>query len=122
VLRGDIIHNDRIATTMRPPSTNVTAICPVVSADERAFAARTSQVLTPSRIREPRIAGGRYWSGYWAEPYSVESIEIEPGGVLGRIVVRWERDDRLASHFTAWNPKWDRIIEPAKAAPAETAI
>jgi hypothetical protein len=84
---------------------------PITSADERAFVSRSGLRLRPSQLREPRVAGGRYWSGYWAQPYSVETIDVTPHGSLMHIVVRWEHDGRITSHFTAWNPTWDRIID-----------
>jgi hypothetical protein len=65
-------------------------------------------------MREPRKAGGIYYTGYWGYYYQVVSIELDEWGYLKNITVRTPASDSSAlrtwSHSTAWEPKRDRII------------
>lgn len=52
---------------------------------------------------DPRKVGGRYFSGYWRDEYTV--LELRPAGWLR---VRWS-DGHETVHATAWDPKRDRV-------------
>lgn len=75
---------------------------------------RSDQVCAGCRaVIGPRVVGGRYHCGYWNRAYTVQSFHYgERGGVA--ITVRWDaapRDpEHCTTHFTAWDPKRDRVL------------
>lgn len=74
----------------------------------------------PARPADPRKVGGVYWSGYWAEQYTV--LAIQPSHCYDGttcFTVKWaERggtNTGTSHHSTAWNFGRDRIIsEPVQ--------
>lgn len=53
---------------------------------------------------DPRVAGGRYYCGYWRKQYSVVWINQD-----GEMKVRWE-DGTESVHRTMWDPRRDQVI------------
>jgi len=64
---------------------------------------------------DPRVEGGRYYSGYWAEEYEVLAVHPGPHCYSGTCwTVRWA-GGRTTHHATAWEPRRDRIVAWAPA-------
>ena len=64
---------------------------------------------------DPRQLGGRYFSGYWRQAYTV--LKIDDHGPLGETtywLVEWD-DGTLTNHCTPWDPKRDKVLEEPTA-------
>jgi hypothetical protein len=65
----------------------------------------------------PQRPGGRYRCGFWAEDYTVLSIDLMPGSWPSwQISVQWA-DGSITTHSTLWDPHRDTVITQ----PPETA-
>lgn len=55
--------------------------------------------------KDPRVVGGRYYSGYWNTEYTVVGINGSD------ITVVWKGEKTPVTHSQAWNPeKGDRVV------------
>ncbi len=71
---------------------------------------------------DPRTVGGRYFSGYWSQEYTVTALEMR-GGVLWltctwhpksesthpRVSDQWD-ETRVTRHCTPWDARRDEIL------------
>lgn len=59
---------------------------------------------------DPRVVGGRYWSGYWHQSYTITAIESDATSGRRVLTARWS-DGRVTRHMTAWDERQgDRIV------------
>lgn len=96
----------RLRDPKRPRDWASGTICPVPLM-------REANVISTN---DPRKPGGRYWSGYWQEEYTVEAMfsQIRPeipgwGHSDGWMTVRWA-DGHTTTHCTAWDERRDRVL------------
>jgi hypothetical protein len=76
---------------------------------------RATRRASPPR-RDPRVIGGRYYSGYWRLAYTVLAIaEPEPGS--REWTCQWA-DGTVTTHATAWDWPRDRVLEAREGPPA----
>ena len=57
----------------------------------------------------PREVGGRYYSGYWQREYTVTDIAWLDDDIW-EIEIVWQDRPRRYRHWTAWDPKRDRVL------------
>ena len=58
-------------------------------------------------MTDPRVVGGRYFSSYWQQAYTVTMIEISYGGFKW-FTCAWQ-DGQITRHCTAWD-KNDKVL------------
>jgi len=58
----------------------------------------------------PRRVGGRYFSGYWREEYTVLAIQWDMPVWGWQMTVHWA-DGHVTSHSTWWEAGRDRVVE-----------
>ena len=64
---------------------------------------------------DPRVVGGTYRSGYWAEDYTVLAITYGHPIWGTQWTCRWQ-DGRVTTHSTEWNWRRDRVISQSTPA------
>lgn len=108
----------------------------MLSYNARQFTEKNNvELQQPKGVREPRTAGGLYWTGYWSKAYLVLDIKTFECGCktakhrkncegvsLDRITVQWATDanelrpcGEITSHMTWWDARRDAIIVERQA-------
>jgi len=59
---------------------------------------------------DPRVEGGRYYSGYWRMEYVV--LALSPVVEHRRPVSVLWADGTVTHHCTPWDARFDRVVEP----------
>jgi hypothetical protein len=57
---------------------------------------------------DPRMAGGRYFCGYWQQEYTVRDLWRGDHGVIW-LTCEWA-DGHVTTHCTAWDTHRDKIV------------
>jgi len=58
--------------------------------------------------QDPRQVGGRYFSSYWRQEYTVTAMELRNDVIW--FTVFWERDQHSTTHCTGWDHKRDQVL------------
>ena len=57
---------------------------------------------------DPRKVGGRYFSGYWRQEYTVTATEVRNATLW--LTCEWA-DGHSTTHCTSWDARRDRVVE-----------